>query len=216
MINIHIVTLFPKIFEEYFKASIVGRAIKEKRIKVTFYNPIDFSTDKNKRVDEKPYGGGPGMVLQAEPFLRAYSKAKGSKKNIRTIFLSPSGKNFDNKFAKLLSLEKNIIFLCGHYEGIDERVKNATNAESVSVGDAILTGGEIPALYIVDALSRLIPKVLGNECSIETKRVASDKVYTRPESIKYKGKEYCVPKILLSGHHSNIEKWKKNSSVAKK
>ena len=204
--SVHIITLFPNVFKEYFNTSIVGRAIKEKKIKIFFHNPIDF-TNKGKRVDDKPYGGGPGMVLQAEPYLKAYTKAVG-KKNIKTIFFSPFGKKFTQKKATEFLEEKEIILLCGHYEGIDDRVRKITKAESISVGDAVLTGGEIPAMAVVDAVSRLIPGVLGNCESVETKRVASRRVYTRPECIEIDGKKYKVPKVLISGHHKKIENWR--------
>jgi len=212
-LHFHIISLFPKMIDSYIKDSIVGRAIKAKKIKVDIYNPRDFSTDKHKRVDHKPYGGGPGMVMQAEPVLKAVAKAIGRKKKVKIIIFSPSGRKFTNIYAREL-VEKNnhIILIAGRYEGIDSRVKKILKAEEVSIGDYILTGGELPALVVVDATARQIPGVLGNLESNEDERVASSEFYTRPEVLEYKGKKYKVPKILLSGHHKDIDEWRKRKS----
>jgi len=212
-LHFHIISLFPKMIDSYIKDSIVGRAIKAKKIKVDIYNPRDFSTDKHKRVDHKPYGGGPGMVMQAEPVLKAVAKAIGRKKKVKIIIFSPSGRKFTNTYAREL-VEKNnhIILIAGRYEGIDSRVKKILKAEEVSIGDYILTGGELPALVVVDATARQIPGVLGNLESNEDERVASSEFYTRPEVLEYKGKKYKVPKILLSGHHKDIDEWRKRKS----
>ncbi|MBU6431062.1 MAG: tRNA (guanosine(37)-N1)-methyltransferase TrmD [Patescibacteria group bacterium] len=205
----HIITLFPEMFDSYLKESILGRAIEDKKIKIKFYNPRDFTKDRNRRIDRKPYGGGPGMVIEALPVIKAIEKTKGKKK-AKIIFLSPSGKQFDNNYAK--KTEKNysdIIIICGRYEGVDARVKKAFKMEDVSVGDYVLTGGELPAMVIIDCVSRQIEGVLGDFNSLEESRVASSEVYTRPEVFEYRNKKYKVPKVLLSGDHKKIEKWKK-------
>ena len=206
----HIVTLFPEMFESYIKTSIIGRAIKDKKIKIKFYNPRDFTKDKHRRVDQKPYGGGPGMVLEPDSVVKAVAKAVGTKKNIKVIFFAANGKQFTGKDASGFSKRyDHVVMICGHYEGIDERVKKIFKATSVSVGPYVLTGGELPALIVLDAVARHIPDVLGNIDSLEEGRAPSSEVYTRPEVLIYKGKQYRVPKVLLSGHHKNIEAWKR-------
>jgi tRNA (guanine37-N1)-methyltransferase len=207
----HIITLFPKAFDSYINESIVARAVKNKKIKIKFYNPRDFTKDRHKRVDQKPYGGGPGMVLEAEAVLKAVEKAVGRKKKVKIIFLAPEGRQFDNTYAKKLSQKyKDIVIITGRYEGVDARVRKILKAEVVTVGPYVLTGGELPAMIILDAVARQIKGVLGNASSVEEKRIASSDVYTRPEVLEYKGKKYRVPKVLLSGHHKNIDKWRKN------
>jgi tRNA (guanine37-N1)-methyltransferase len=179
---------------------------------VNFYNPRDFTKSKNHRVDQKPYSGGPGMVIEAEPVIKAIQKAKGQKKDVKIILTAPAGKKFTNEIAKdLISKKTNhIIIICGRYEGIDARVKKIFKPIELSIGDYVLTGGELPAAVMVDAMSRQIPGILGNFDSIEENRISSSEVYTRPEVLKYKGKKYVVPKVLLSGDHKKIEEWKKN------
>ena len=209
--HFHIVTLFPKAFGSYLGESILRRAIEDKKIKVSFYNPRDFTKDKFKRIDRPPYAGGPGMVIQAEPVIAAVAKAISGKKKTKIIFLSPSGKQFDNQYAnKISKIYKDVVMVCGRYEGIDARVKKVFKMDTISVGPFVLTGGELPAMIIMDAMSRQVPGVLGNFDSIEERRVASSDVYTRPAVFKYKGKSYRVPKILLSGHRAKIEEWKKS------
>ena len=210
MVHFHTISLFPNVIEEYVSTSIIKKAKQKGHIDVTTYNPIDFLKG-NERVDDRPYGGGPGMVLRPEPFLEAYKAAKGRSRDVVTIFFDPRGEPFTTKMAEKLKDRKNIILFCGHYEGIDHRVCEVTDAIRVSVGEVILTGGEIPALSIIDGVTRKIPGVLGNTESIEEHRIASSKSYTRPESIKWKNKKYSVPKTLLSGNHSDIEDWKKAS-----
>lgn len=206
----HIITLFPEAFESYLASSIIGRAIREKRIRVKFYNPRDFTKDKWRRVDQRPYGGGPGMVLQAEPFVKAVQKATGKKK-AEIYFFDASGKQFTNADARKLARQsKDIVFLCGHYEGVDARVQKILKAKKISVGPYTLTGGELPAMTVIDAVARQIPGVLGTFESVEEERVASSEVYTRPEVLKWKGKSYRVPKVLMSGNHKDIEAWKKD------
>jgi tRNA (guanine37-N1)-methyltransferase len=211
--HFHIITLFPKAFDSYLGESILKRAIEDKKIKVSFYNPRDFAENKWKRIDRPPYAGGPGMVIQAEPVIRAIEAALKRKKKgeSKVIFLSPSGKQFTNEYAaKVAAKHKHVVIVCGRYEGIDARVKKAFKMEEVSVGPFVLTGGELPAMIMVDVISRQVPGVLGNFDSVEERRVSSSEVYTRPEVFKYKGKSYRVPKVLLSGHQAKIEEWKKN------
>lgn len=210
----HIITIFPEMFDSYLKESIIGRAIKDKKIFIKFYNPIDFCKPK-ERVDGRPYGGGPGMVLRPEFFLKAFSKIKLKAKSqkLKVIIFSPSGKKFDTAYAKK-SAQKytDIVLISGRYEGIDARVQKILKAEEISIGDYVLTGGEIPAMILIDSISRQIPGVLGRYDSLEEERVSSSEVYTRPEVLKHKGKNYKVPKVLLSGDHKKIEDWKKDNN----
>ncbi len=209
----HIISLFPNAFRSYLGESIVKRAIEDKKIKVRFYNPRDFARNKSARVDRRAYGGGPGMVVQAEPVIKAIQKAKGKIKNFkakgRIIFLIPRGKQFTNATAILYAKKyTDLIIICGRYEGIDARVKKIFRVEEVSVGPFVLTGGELAAEIIIDAVTRQVPEVLGDPDSREEMRTASPDVYTRPRVFAYKSKKYSVPAILLSGHHANIEKWR--------
>jgi len=205
----HIVTLFPGVFESYSKESILARAQISKKISFSFYNPRDFTKDTHKRIDRKPYGGGPGMVMEAEPVLKAVDKARGKKKKVKVVFFSPSGKQFDSAYAKRLAKNyTDIVLIAGHYEGVDARVVKASKADVVSIGPYVLTGGEVPAMVVTDAVARFVPGVLGNIESLEEGRTASPDVYTRPEVFTWKGKKYNVPKVLLSGHHKKIEEWK--------
>ncbi len=170
---------------------------------------MDFC-EPQKRVDDRPYGGGPGMVLRPELFLKAFSKIKiKDKKKTKIILFSPSGKKFDTAYAKK-SAQKytDIIMISGRYEGIDARVQKILKAEEISIGDYVLTGGELPAMVLIDSISRQVPGILGKYESLEEERVSSSEVYTRPEIMKWKGKNYRVPKVLLSGHQAKIEEWK--------
>ncbi len=209
--HFHLITLFPKSFDSYLGESILKRAIEDKKIKVSVYNPRDFVENKWKRVDRPPYGGGPGLVIEAEPVAKAIESAlKKAKGEAKILFLAPRGKQFTNEYAgKVAKKFKHIIIVCGRYEGIDARVKKIFKMEEVSVGPFVLTGGELPAMLMIDVISRQVRGVLGNFDSLEEKRVASSDVYTRPEVFTYKGKNYRVPKILLSGHRAKIEEWKK-------
>lgn len=207
--HFHVITLFKESFESYISSSIIGRAIFDKKIKISFYNPRDFTKDKNHRVDQKPYGGGPGMVIEALPVIKAIEKAKGKKKDVKIYFLSPGGEKFTNEIAKKVAGKfKHVIFVCGRYEGIDARIKKVFKMEDISIGDYVLTGGELPTMVMIDAMSRQIKGVLGDFDSIEENRISSHDVYTRPEEIVYKGKKYKVPEVLLSGNHAEIDKWK--------
>ncbi len=216
MIHFHVVTLFPSIVKPYLSDSIIGRAIREKRIAVSFYNPRDYSKDKWKKTDGRPYGGGPGMVMQVEPIVRVVDaiKKKAKKNKITIIMFNPSGKLFDSKEASLKAQGGgHIILIAGRYEGIDARVKKILKAKEVSVGPYVLTGGELPALILVDAISRQVSGVLGNELSLEEDRISSSDVYTRPENYVHKKKNYRVPKVLLSGNHAQINQWKLKRSA---
>lgn len=197
----------------YTDESILGRAQADGHIQVDIIDPRDFAEDKHNSVDAPPYGGGPGMVMQAEPVLRAVEKARSESKveskKSKVVVLSAQGKQFDRQMAKgtATSIE-HLILICGRYEGIDRRVIEALEAEEVSVGPYILTGGELPALIMVDATARFVSGVLGNEESLEDERSAGTHVYTRPETITYEGQEYTVPEVLMSGHHAEIEEWR--------
>lgn len=217
----HVITVFPEVMKTYTDASVLGRAqktdkgkgakVRGKKMEVEYYNPRDFTKSKHKKVDDRPYGGGPGMVMAAEPVLAAWQKAVGRKKKakeagrIKTLIMSPRGKQFDQKMAKKLAKEcDHLVLISGRYEGIDHRVKKILKAEEVSVGDYVLTGGELPALSIIDATARHIPGVLGTSESLEDERAASGELYTRPEVLEYKGKRHRVPKVLLEGNHAKI------------
>lgn len=228
-INFHIITLFPEAIEPYLHASILGRAARNKIIGITLYQLRDFVTKRGQtqtprgltqtkdylRADDKPYGGGPGMVLQAKPILDAVEKIqkkinKKAKRKIKVILFGASGKQFTNSYAMNIGKRyTDIILIAGRYEGVDARVKKILHAEEISIGPYILTGGELPAAILIDAASRHIPGVLGKDESVEERRVASPEVYTRPEILRYKGKNYTVPRVLLSGNHKKIEEWKK-------
>lgn len=226
LMHFHVITLFKEGIDSYLNESILGRAKGEGKIKVTYYNPREFTDKKVAYIDGKPYGGGPGMVLQALPFIKAVeaaltvkkrpSKERGSteasRPNVKTkvIIFSPQGKQFTNEYARnLVKKYTNIILIAGRYEGIDARVRKILKAEEISVGPFVLTGGEIPAAIVIDAVSRQLEGVLGNFNSREEARTAAKETYTRPEVLLYKGKKYRVPKVLLSGDHKKIEEWKK-------
>jgi tRNA (guanine37-N1)-methyltransferase len=218
--NFHVITLFPDICQTYTDASVLGRAqktdkgkgakVRGKKILVHYYNPRDFTTDKHRKVDDKPYGGGPGMVMKADPILKAWNKAVGRKKDqtkVKTLIMSPRGKVFTQKLAKdYVKKYDHLVLISGRYEGIDGRVQKALKAEEVSVGDYILTGGELPALTIIDSTSRQVEGVLGTHDSLEDDRNTTGETYTRPEVIEYKKKKLKVPPVFLGGNHAEIEK----------
>lgn len=208
----HIISLFPETMKSYLGDSILGRAQEKKLITIKYYNPRDFTNDKWARVDRRPYGGGPGMVLEAPSLLKAAEKAvgkKGRSQRTKVVFFATDGKQFTNTIARQWAKKyDDVVFLCGRYEGIDARVAKILRAEKISVGPYVLTGGEIPAMAVVDAVSRQITGVLGKFESVEEERVASPDVYTRPEVLVWKKKKYRVPKVLLGGNHKLIEEWK--------
>lgn len=230
-VNFHVITIFPDICQAYTDAGVLGRAqktdkgkgakVRGKKISVNYYNPRDFAGDKHKKVDDRPYGGGPGMVMKAEPILKAWEKAVGRKRKekaqndghavsiIKTLIMSPRGVKFDQKMAKDLAVKyEHVVLISGRYEGIDARVKDILKAEEVSVGDYVLTGGELPALSIIDAVSREVPGVLGTFESLEDQRLSSGEMYTRPEILEYKKKKHQVPEVFLKGDPKAIDEWK--------
>ncbi len=192
--------------DAYTKVSILGRAQDKKLLKVKTYQLRDTAGNKWGKVDERPYGGGPGMVLRAEPVIKAVQKIK--KPKAKVIVTAAGGKPLTNAYAKALLKHKDVVIVCGRYEGIDARAAKALKAEEVSIGNYILTGGEVPAMAIIDAVARQIPGVLGKFESLEESRVASHEIYTRPEVLKVKGKSLRVPKVLLSGNHALKDAWK--------
>ncbi len=217
MIRFHIVSIFPDVVRAYCEASILGRAKEKKLISVSYTDPRDYAQNKWGKIDERPYAGGPGMVMMADPLTRAIDsiiKAVSRRRNSRAkvIIFSPNGTQFTNIYAKkLVSKYTDIILVAGRYEGIDARVGKIFRAEEVSVGPFVLTGGEIPAMVVVDACARQIEGVLGKYESLEEKRTASSEIYTRPEVYEWKGKKYKVPKVLLGGDHKEIEEWRKGN-----
>ncbi|MBM3272466.1 tRNA (guanosine(37)-N1)-methyltransferase TrmD [Candidatus Kaiserbacteria bacterium] len=211
MVHFHIVTLFPESIEPYLSASMIGRAQEFGKIKVSYYDPKDYMDSPKDRVDRRPYGGGPGMVLEPEAMLRAAQAAIGRKKDVEVIFFSTEGETFTEAVAQELATRKHVVFICGHYEGVDARVAEILNARWVTMGPYVLTGGELPAATIIDAVSRFVPGVLGKAESLEASRVSSPAVYTRPDVLKWKGKKYPVPEVLKSGHHAKIDEWKRGT-----
>ena len=207
-----VLTLFPEMIIQAFSHSILARAQKENHICIEAIDIRSFSKNRQKHVDDYPYGGGAGMVMQAQPIYDAYQSIPKSKKG-RVIYLSPQGKTFTQQLAQELAKEENIVFLCGHYEGVDERVLEQLEVEEISIGDFVLTGGEIAAIAVIDAVARLVPSVLGKEASFQEESFSDGLLeypqYTRPPV--FMGR--AVPDILLSGHHGNIKKWRKEQSI---
>ena len=228
MIQFYIMTLFPEMVMGCLNTSIIGRAMAKNILSVEAVNIRDYAFNKHNSVDDYPYGGGAGMLMQAEPVYQAYEavrkKLKGENaqnlgmeeckgKKPRVVYLSPQGRPFNQKMAEELALEQELILLCGHYEGIDERVLEEIVTDYVSIGDYVLTGGELPAMIMVDAIARLVPGVLHNDVSAEFESFQDNLLeypqYSRPEVWH----EKKVPEILLSGHHANVEKWRRRQSV---
>ncbi len=227
----HILTIFPNIFDSYFNESIIKRAREKNLIDIKTYNLRDFTEDKHRKVDDSPYGGGPGMVLKIEPIAKAVENIKNKsqianrKSKIKVILFSTRGKKLNTKIAQRLALCDELILICGRYEGVDERVAKYVVDEEISIGDFILSGGELPAMILVDAVARFVPGVLGKKESLETIK-GSYPVYTRPEIFYVKGKpgsessaakgsktgrtstSWSVPKVLISGNHQKIEEWR--------
>lgn len=213
-INFHILTLFPEIFGS-LSYSILKRAEDKVLIKIKPYNLRKWGVGKRKQVDDKVYGGGAGMVLKVDVIDKALKSIKSKAKKAKTILLTPQGKVFNQKIAQKFSKEKDIILICGHYEGFDERIREYLVDEEISIGDYVLTGGELPAMVLVDAVSRLVPGVLGKEESIKEesfqKGLLEYPQYTLPR--EYKG--WQVPEILLSGNHKKIEEWRTEQALKK-
>ncbi|MCL2718745.1 MAG: tRNA (guanosine(37)-N1)-methyltransferase TrmD [Lachnospiraceae bacterium] len=233
--NFHILTLFPEMINQVLNTSIIGRAISNGHITVEAVNIRDYTASKHKKVDDYPYGGGAGMLMQAQPVYDAYLAIKNriktdsqiaqqiSVKQVtsieqlkpvpRVIYVTPQGKLFNQKMAKELANEENVILLCGHYEGIDERVLNEIVTDNISIGDYVLTGGELPAMVVVDAVARMVPGVLSNSESGKTESLSHFLLeypqYSRPEV--WQGKR--VPEILLSGDHAKVEKWRNEQAI---
>lgn len=213
--NFHILTLFPEMVVNGLGESITGRAIDKKLINVEAVNIRDFANNKYGHVDDYTYGGGAGMLMQAGPVYDAYKSVveKTGKEKLRVLYMTPQGKTFNQRMAEELSKEENLVILCGHYEGIDERVLEMIVTDNVSIGDFVLTGGELPAMMVIDAVSRLVPGVLGCDESAVYESFYDGLLeypqYTRPE--EFMGKR--VPDVLLSGHHKNIEDWRHEQAL---
>lgn len=214
MNRFHILTLFPEMVMDGLNTSIIGRAMEAGILEINAVNIRDYSTNKHMKVDDYPYGGGAGLVMQPEPVYRAYQDlTKDMKKKPRVVYLTPQGTTFHQEMAKELAKEEELVFLCGHYEGIDERVLEEIVTDYVSIGDYVLTGGELPAMVMIDSISRLVPGVLHNDDSAGDESFENGLLeypqYTRPPV--FLDKE--VPEVLLSGHHENIRKWRHEQSV---
>lgn len=214
MRNYYVLTLFPEMVEQGLNTSIIGRAVEKELIRIQAVNIRDYTRNKHKKVDDYPYGGGAGLVMQAEPVYLAYQAVeKQTERKPRVLYMTPQGKPFTQKMAAELSMEEELVFLCGHYEGIDERVLEEIVTDQVSIGDYVLTGGELPAMVMIDAISRLVSGVLNNDLSAEVESFHDNLLeypqYSRPEIWKDKR----VPEILLSGHHANVEKWRREQSL---
>lgn len=212
--NYYVMTLFPEMIEQGMNTSIIGRAMAKDLLSLTTINIRDYSVTGNGRIDDYPYGGGAGMVMQAEPIFRAYEDlvAKIGKKP-RLIYMTPQGRVFDQKLAEELAQEENLVFLCGHYEGIDERVLEEIATDFVSIGDYVLTGGELPSMVMMDSISRMVPGVLSNQESGQYESFQDGLLeyphYSRPEVWH----EKQVPPVLLSGHHGNVDRWRREQSI---
>ena len=209
--KIDIITLFPEMFKGPFEESIIKRAQEKELVEINIHNLRDWATDKHKTLDDKPYGGGGGMVLMVEPIYKALKDLK--TKNSKVVLLTPQGKVFNQKKAQQLSKLKHLILIAGHYEGFDERIREHLIDEEISIGNYVLTGGELPAMVVIDSIVRLIPGVLGTEESLidetHTKPgYTKYPVYTRPENFR----GWKVPETLLSGNHKEIEKWRKKKT----
>ena len=212
--NFHVLTLFPEMIEQGMHTSIIGRAIAGGYLSIDAINIRDYAFNKHQKVDDYPYGGGAGMLMQAEPVYLAYeSIQKKLGYRPRVVYLTPQGEVFHQTMAKELAKEKDLVFLCGHYEGIDERVLDEIVTDYVSIGDYVLTGGELPAMVMMDSISRMVPGVLSNQESGETESFAENLLeypqYSRPE--EWHGQK--VPPVLLSGHHAIIEAWRREQSI---
>ena len=213
--DFHILAIFPDMIRDGLNTSILGRAQANGLISIDAVNIRDYTLDKHGKVDDYPYGGGAGMVMQAQPVYDAFTavKSKCRTDNPRVIYVTPQGSTFDQAKAEELAKEEELVFLCGHYEGIDERVLEEIVTDNISIGDYVLTGGELPCMVMIDAISRLIPGVLNNDVSAEFESFNDNLLeypqYSRPE--EWRGKK--VPEILLSGHHANVEKWRREQSI---
>lgn len=222
-LRFHIITIFPDMFVSYFAESIISRAIENKIIEVKTYALREYTVDKHRRVDGRPYGGGPGMVMWVDPIIVCVEKIKKTiarrklSKTLVVIF-NAGGEKFTNTLAqKTAKGYTDVIFICGRYEGVDTRVRKILKAKEWSIGEYVLTGGELPAMVCIDAIARQVTGVLHDELSLEEKRVASHEIYARPEVYEHNGKKYRVPKVLLSGNHKLIDEYraKKENRIGK-
>jgi len=215
LLKVDIITLFPDIFFGPFSESIIARAIDSGKIEINTVNLRDFTTDKRKTVDDRPYGGGPGMLMQPEPVFKAVESLK--KEDSVVVLMSPQGEPFKQNTAFELAEERHLIIVCGHYEGVDERIRTALIDREISIGDYILTSGNIPAMAVIDAVCRLIPGVLGSEGSGESESFSEEEnlleypQYTRP--VEFRGMK--VPEVLLSGNHAEIASWRRKEALSK-
>lgn len=214
MVNFHVLTLFPEMVMQGLHTSILGRAVEKQHISIEAVNIRDYTTDKHGKVDDYTYGGGAGMLMQAQPVYDAYTSiAQRIERKARVIYVTPQGRTFHQEMAKELAGEEELIFLCGHYEGIDERVLEEIVTDYVSIGDYVLTGGELPAMVMIDAIARLVPGVLHNDESAMTESFHNDLLeypqYSRPEVWRDKR----VPEILLSGNHAKVDEWRLAQSI---
>lgn len=214
--NYYVMTLFPEMIEQGMNTSIIGRAMAKGLLTLTTLNIREYSVRGDGRIDDYPYGGGAGMVMQAEPVYNAYQYlCEKTGKKLKVIYMTPQGRTFTQKVAEEFAVEDDLVLLCGHYEGIDERVLELIVTDYVSIGDFVLTGGELPAMAIIDTVSRLVPGVLNNDDSAEIESFHDDLLeypqYTRP--VEFMGKK--VPDVLLSGHHKNIEAWRLEQSISR-
>lgn len=212
--NYHILTLFPEMVMDGLNTSIIGRAVEKGLLSIEAINIRDYSKDKHNHVDDAPYGGGAGMVMQPGPVCDSYEDlCRKIGKRPRVLYMTPQGQTFNQSIAEELAKEEDLVFLCGHYEGIDERALELIVTDYLSVGDYVLTGGELPAMVMIDCISRLVPGVLNNDVSAEIESFHDNLLeypqYTRPEV--YEGKK--VPEVLLSGHHANVDKWRREQSI---
>ena len=212
--NFYIMTLFPEMVMDGLNTSIIGRAVNKGLLSIEALNIRDYAFNKHHSVDDYPYGGGAGMVMQAEPVYRAYTDlAARIGHRPRLVYLTPQGKTFTQQMAKELALEEDLVFLCGHYEGIDERVLDEIATDYISIGDYVLTGGELPSMVLMDSISRMVPGVLSNQESGETESFSGSLLeypqYSRPEVWH----DTATPPVLMSGHHANVERWRRDQSL---
>ena len=212
--NFYVLTLFPEIILSGLNHSMIKRAVEKNIINIECVNIRDFANNKHNQVDDYPYGGGAGMVIKPQPVFNAYESIKNKvKEGCRVVYMTPQGKTFNQNISEEFSREEDIIILCGHYEGIDERVIDEIVSDEISIGNFIITGGELAAMMIIDSVSRLIPGVLNNEESFQNETFSNNLLeypqYTRP--VEFMGKK--VPDVLLSGHHENVNKWRREQSL---
>jgi len=211
--RIDFLTIFPNMFDAFLAEGVIARGVKQGLLDIRVWDLRDFTTDRHRSTDDEAYGGGPGMVMLAEPVLRCVDAIAGPDTRPHIVMTSPQGRRFDQRIASELSAEEHVVFLCGRYEGLDHRVHEALQPDEISIGDFVVSGGELPAMLMADALGRLIPGVVGNTGSVEEDSFFNGLLdyphYTRPEELR----GMRVPDILLSGHHEKIRKWRKEQAL---